>query len=95
MMNETEIIPSRRVLVIGSGKSVMNDMLIQLALEHGMDLKIAEAEVAGVLHAGDGVCLSFDSMWLDDLQAVASDDKPVNAPHGPQPKGKKGKVRKW
>jgi archaellum biogenesis ATPase FlaH len=97
-MNEIEGIPVGRVLVIGNGKngkSVMNDMFIQLALEHGMDLKIAEAEVAGVLHAGDGVGLSFDSMWLDDLQVVESDDKPANIPYGPQPKGKKGKVRKW
>ena len=93
-MSEIEGIPVGWVLVIGSGKSVMNAMLIQLALEHGMDLKIAEAEVDGVSQSPYNG-LSFDSMWLDDLQAVASDDKPVNAPHGPQPKGKKGKVRKW
>ena len=93
-MNEIEGIPVGRVLVIGSGKSAMDYMLIQLALEHGIDLRIAEAEVAGVSRSSyDG--LSFDSMWLDDIQAVASDDKPVNAPHGPQLKGKKGKVRKW
>ena len=93
-MNEIEGIPVGRVLVIGSGKSVMNVILIHLALEHGVDLKIAVAEVNNV-SPSPYVGLSLDLMLLDDLQAVASDDKPTNAPHGPQPKGKKGKVRKW
>ena len=93
-MIEIEGIPVGRVLVIRSCKSVMNNMLTQFALEQGIGLKIAEAEVDGVLDS-PYLGLSFDSMWLDDLQAVASDDKPTNAPHGPQPKGKKGKVRKW
>jgi hypothetical protein len=96
-MSKIEGIPIGRVLVLGSGreggKSMLNEIMIQLALQDKIALEIAEAEPSGVLEAS-GVSLSFDSMWLDDLE-INYENKPVNAPYGPQPKGKKGKVRKW
>lgn len=86
-MNEIEGVPVGRVLVSGVGKSHVKDILIQLALEHNLNIEVAAMDkLKGI---------SFDSMWIDDLQIVASDDKPTNAPYGPQPKGKKGKARKW
>jgi hypothetical protein len=90
-MNEIEGIPVGRVLVISGGKSRVNDILIQLALEHNLNIEIAEMDKLKQSIKG----ISFDSMWIDALQAVDSDDKPTNSQYGPQPKGKKGKVRKW
>lgn len=39
--------------------------------------------------------LRVDKLYADIQCVEEGPSKAVNAPHGPQPKGKKGKVRKW
>lgn len=77
MTNETEGIPTVRVLAHGpgsGGKSVVIALLNELAKQQA---------------------LRVDKLYADIQCVEEGSFKAVNAPHGPQPKGKKGKVRKW
>lgn len=82
-----------RVLVVGDMGNLSE---VQQELLQQGDIQIVQAPL--LVETLGGKPLEF--VWWDEAaeiraEAGAIDDKPKNTPHGPQRKGKGGKIRKY
>ena len=82
-----------RVLVVGDMGNLSE--VQQRLLQHG-GIQIVQVPLLAETFGGK----SLESVWWEEaaeIKAEASipDDKPKNTPHGPQRKGKGGKIRKY